>query len=279
MKEIVYIELPKRCPVCGGGTAIEISDSGVENLICNNPSCDGKLANKIEHYCDRVKGNDIRGLSKKTIEKLIEWEWVKTISDIYSLSTFEREWKNKSGFGEKSVSNILNAIELSKRASLPQFISSLGIDLIGTRAAKVLANRFKTWNDFRSFVENKKETFETIEGFGEEMNYALKTFDYTEADKIAKMLTFDEIVENAAAADLSGKTFVITGKLSRKRDDIKADIENAGGKVSSAVSSKTTYLVCNDKNSTTGKSAKAKQLNIPIITEDELKEMLGEKTN
>lgn len=262
------------CPVCGGGTAIIKSESGVKNLVCTNPSCSGKLANKIEHYCDRVKGNDIRGLSKKTIEKLIEWEWVKTISDIYSLSTYEREWKNKPGFGEKSVSNILNAIELSKRASLPQFISSLGIDLIGTRAAKVLANRFKTWEKFREFIDDKKSTFEEIEGFGEEMNYALKKFDYAEADKIAQMLTFEEVVESAAAADLGGKTFSITGKLSRKRDDIKADIENAGGKVTGSVSSKTTYLVCNDKNSTTGKSAKAKQLNIPIITEEELMALL-----
>ena len=106
------------------------------------------------------------------------------------------------------------------------------------------------------------------------MNDALKNFDYTEADKIAAMLTFKEVEEEEKNTSVEGMTFVITGKLSKKRDDIKKDIENHGGKVTGSVSSKTNYLVCNDKNRTTGKSADAKKLNIPIITEEELMMLL-----
>ena len=106
------------------------------------------------------------------------------------------------------------------------------------------------------------------------MNDALKNFDYTEADKIAAMLTFKEVEEEEKNTSVEGMIFVITGKLSKKRDDIKKDIEKHGGKVTGSVSSKTNYLVCNDKNSTTGKSVDAKKFNIPIITEEELMMLL-----
>ena len=217
---------------------------------------------------------DIRGLSRVTIEKLIDWGWVSSILDLYNLSAYKNEWQNKPGFGAKRVDNILTAIEVSKHADLAQFISSLGIPLIGTTASKELAKIFNSYQEFRDYIDTDDCWFDEFDGFGPEMNDALKNFDYTEADKIAAMLTFKEVEEEEKDVSVEGMTFVITGKLSKKRDDVKKDIENHGGKVTGSVSSKTNYLVCNDKNSTTGKSADAKKFNIPIITEEELMMLL-----
>jgi DNA ligase (NAD+) len=155
----------------------------------------------------------------------------------------------------------------------------LGIPLVGKSVAKAIINYYPSWEEFREAVGGDWTEFE---GFGPEISRAINNFDYSAADEIATKLTFSS---NAPAEDaekattLDGLTFVITGKLSRKRDDIKADIENAGGKVSGSVSSKTSYLVCNDKNSTTGKSKDAKSLNVPIISEEELLKLLSGKNS
>lgn len=258
------------CPICGGD--IEIKDNnGVITMWCANPSCDGKLINKIDYYCSK-KGMDIKGLSKATIEKLIDWGWLGNTRELYSLDNFKKEWINKPGFGEKSVQKILDAIENSKNCELYQFIAAIGIPLIGSTVAKVLAKKFETWDNFISAI-NDDYDFTAIDGFGFEMDSELKFFDYTEAKEIAKLLKFAETQpsgESKIVSSLEGQIFVITGKLSRKRDEIKADIEARGGKVTGSVSSKTNYLVCNDKNSTTGKSADAKKLGVQVITEEEL---------
>ena len=267
--------LPVYCPVCGTKASVKDND-GVLTLICPNSDCKGKLSNRIDHYCDRTKGLDIRGLSKKTIEQLIEWGWVNGIGDIYKLDRYRTEWMAKEGFGAVSVGKILNAIDVSKKGVLlDSFISALGIPLVGRTVAKEIVKYYSTWDDFREAVGGDWTQFY---GFGYEISRAINNFDYTEADEIARELTFE--IPESQDQDPSSKpaqnmNFVITGKLSRKRDDIKADIEKAGGKVTGSVSSKTNYLVCNDKNSTTGKSADAKKLGIPVITEEELNELLG----
>ena len=264
----------KYCPICFKPTEIKTSASGVKTLCCSNPECSGKLINRIDHFVGK-KGLDVKGLSKATIEKLIDWGWVNSIKDIFKLSTFAGEWKNKPGFGEKSVNNILTAIEISKQTTLEQFIAGLGIPLIGRTVSKVLAENFKTWDMFLFAVDNLD--FEDLDGFGPEMNNALKKFDYTEAMEIAEMLTIaqpDTSVKKESTQPAAGLIFVITGKLSRRRDEIASDISAAGGKVTGSVSGKTNYLVCNDKNSNTGKSADAARLGIPVIDENELMEML-----
>ena len=177
------------------------------------------------------------------------------------------------GFGEKSVDNILAAIENSKHTTLEKFISAIGIPLIGERVSKILAEKCENWETFRELIEKDSFSFEEWDGFGYEMNRELKHFNYDEADELAKMFTF-AVVEKTGNDILKGKTFVITGKLSRKRDDIIKDVENAGGKVASSVSGKTNYLVCNKPEDTT-KYHKAEQLGIPIITEDQLMDMMN----
>lgn len=251
------------CPICGAPTEIKKSESGVSTLYCSNPECEGKLAQKIDHWAGK-KGMDIKGLSRATIEKLIDWGYISELKDIYNLEQYRDEWASKSGFGVKSVNNILTAIEASKQTTLDKVIAGIGIPLIGTKAGKDLANKFGTYEDFR-----EADTFLDIDGFGWEMNNALLNFDYAELDYIVEnylSIKKPELTTEKSNDILNGKVFVITGKLSKKRDEWVTEIESYGGKVSSSVSSKTDCLICNQKEDT-AKYKKAESLGIPILTE------------
>lgn len=274
---------PEFCPICHAATAIKSSNptknpmfGNVENLVCTNPQCEGKLINKLDHFCGK-KGLDIKGLSEKTLEKLIDWEWVNDITDIPKLKEHRSEWINKSGFGQASVDKILKAIDdRLAEAPLSAFISGLGIPLVGTRVAKQICEYVETWVEFKELVEDIDFTFEKWNGFGYEMNKALKEFDYSKADTIVNYITFKPEEHQDKTVKLDNKIFVITGKLKnfKNRDELISIIENAGGKVASSVTSKTNYLVNNDVTSTSAKNKKAKELNIPIITEEDLMEMI-----
>lgn len=272
-------EVPKICPICGKPTEVREND-GIKTLWCINSQCDGKLVNRIDYFIGK-KGIDVKGLSKSTVEKLINWGWVGNIKDIFSLSNFKEEWKGKPGFGEKSVNNILTAIESAKHTTLEQFIAGIGIPLIGRTVAKQICKKYHTWEEFQSAIGSKWSEFE---GFGPEMERAINTFDYSESNEIYKLLIFDEydgsnnngtVSEYAEIPNLSGKTFCITGKVSiwKNRDELKAYIENAGGKVVGSMSSKVDYLINNDSTSTSAKNKAAQAAGIPIITEKEFKEL------
>lgn len=261
---------PEYCPICNHEIDYVESEDGVINAYCSNPLCDGKLINVLDHFAGK-KGLDIKGLSKATFGKLIDWGWIKNCEDIFALSNFKNEWIKKPGFGVASVNKILKAINDAKNTTLDKFISAIGIPLIGRTAAKDLADNFKTYEDFRNAVMNNKYNFFTLDNFGEEMNYSIKNFDYAEADKISKILTFEAPVVNNVIINnsLTGKTIVITGKLTnfKNRDELKAVIKSHGGKVSDSISSKTNILINNDVNSTSSKNKKAKDLGIPIMLE------------
>ena len=272
-----YLFAPKQCPICGGETLLEVSSvSDTRNLVCQNPLCEGKLINKLDHFCSK-KGLDIKGLSKATLEKLIEWEWIKNYEDIFNLKTHQKEWINKTGFGEKSVFNILEAIEESKQCGLDKFIAALGIPLIGTRAAKDLQGHFHTWTNFINSVTTKFKFYE-LPNFGIEMHNSLINFDYTEAINLAE--NYIEVIEEVfkpVETKLQDKSIVITGKLNhyKNRDEIKSVIEALGGKVVGSISGKTDYLINNDTESTSSKNLAAKKLNIPIVSEEQFIEMFG----
>ena len=260
----------ERCPICGGDVEYITSADGVINAYCNNPLCEGKLINRLEHFCGK-KGLDIKGLSKATFQKLIDWEWIKNIEDIFYLSNYRNEWIKKSGFGIASVDKILKSIEEHKHTTLDAFISAIGIPLIGRAVAKDLINYFETYEDFRNAVNDKDYHFYNLNNFGEEMDNSIKSFDYTEADKIFKLLIFESpIVNNNKINDnLAGKTIVITGKLTnfKNRAELKSVIEAHGGKVVDSISAKTDILINNDVNSTSSKNKAAQARNIPIISE------------
>lgn len=261
------------CPVCGGLTSIHTSDSGVEILMCDNPTCEGKLAQRIDHFFG-IKGLNVKGISRKTIEKLIDWGWVNSIKDIYHLHSHQMEWMSKEGFGKASVFKILDAIdEVGRHPSLESFISALGIPLVGKTVAKQIVKYYPTWEDFRAAVGGDWTEFD---GFGPEINNAINNFDYTEADEIVAEVEFKqpEIQNNEVSATAAGLTFCITGKLKtyKNREEFKSHIESIGGKVVGSMSSKVNYLINNDSTSSSAKNKAAKDAGIPIITEEEFKE-------
>lgn len=274
---IPTIKIPTSCPYCGGDVEIR-KDNDSEILYCINPNCNGKLINRLDHFCNK-KGLDIKGLSKITLEKLINYGWLNNIEDIFKLEEYKTEWANKPGFGTVSVNKILNAIEGSKKSPTAKFICAIGIPLIGKVASEALAKKFGDYKTFREAINNNSQELYEIAGIGEIMIQTLLNYDFTEADSI-----FDKYIEEmrpvvsvSASKKLEGKTFVITGKLKtfKNRNEIKSAIENEGGKVTDSVSSKTNYLINNDVESTSSKNLKAKQLNIPIITEEDFLELIN----
>lgn len=264
--------LPATCPICGQELSIR-NDGSSEFLVCENVNCAGKFALQLEHFVSK-KGVDIKGLSRQTINKLLEWGWLDNLTDIYKLRDHRSEWINKPGFGPSSVDKILDAIEAaSQNVPLSKFIASLGIPLVGTRMSKQLADMFKTWEAFRAC-----DDYTMIDGIGDEINYALIGFDYTEAQALLDYITLEEpILAPESVASLEGLSFVITGSLNSfaNRHELVNYIEHLGGKVVGSVSKNTNYLINNDINSTSSKNRRAKELGIPIITEQDLLEMGG----
>ena len=268
------IPIPRKCPVCGEPTTLHMSDSGVKTLYCSNDDCSAKVINQFEHFCGKT-GLDIKGLSKKTLEKLIDWGWLNDYEDIFKLRFHRTEWERKDGFGVKSVSNILQAIEDSLDCTLDQFLCAIGIPLIGRTASKVLAKEVYSWDNFMELINSGECDFTTLDGFGVEMNSAIKNFDYSYMgiEPLGYYLSpvYIEEEKSNSDIDLNGITFCITGKLNNyKRDELKTLIQNMGGKVTDAVSKNTNFLITNTPESGSSKNKKAKELGISILTEDEM---------
>lgn len=264
-----WILPPTVCPICRQPVTVKESDSGVENIICLNPDCEGKLINKLDHFCGK-KGLDIKGLSKATLEKLIDWGWVTNLSDIFTLAQYRGEWVKKTGFGDKSVDNILNAVEGAKSPSLDKFISSLGIPLIGKTVSKELVKQIKTYEEFREKAISHFD-FSSYEGFADSKTSAIWNYDFAEADKIYSYLTIPVAEDGQNSSSLQGITVVITGKLMnyKNRAELQSAIEAAGGKVVGSVSKNTNYLINNNSTSTSAKNLSAQKLGVPILTEQE----------
>lgn len=259
--------------MCGYPTVIK-TEFLSSILYCQNPQCSGLLVNRLDYFCGK-QGLDIKGLSKSTLGKLIDWGWINSVSDIFNLNKYEKEWIKKPGFGVVSVNKILKTIEdKSQNCDLVQFISALGIPNTGLSASKDLVKRFKTWANFIKAVDTDFK-FNSIPNFGPEMHKAIKRFDFTEAKAlVANVIKFNEVAETTNT--LEGKTIVITGKVTqyKNRDELKAVIESLGGTVANSVTKNTSYLINNDVTSNSSKNLKAKELNIPIISEKDFQKIL-----
>lgn len=273
--------IPLRCPICGGNTEVK-QENNSQVLMCTNDNCKGKLLGKLVHFVSKNAMN-IDGLSEATLEKFIELGWVESFIDIYNLKNYGYDMRVRlDGFGERSTEKLLDAIEESKNTTLDRFIYSLCIPLIGRSASKTISKYFD--GDFERFYNEgclNYFVFENLEGFGFEMSCSMRQYlnaNIKMIKELADILTFEtpkkEIIPQNI--NLVGKTFVITGSLNTfaNRDVAKEQIEALGGKVSGSVSAKTSYLVNNDINSTSGKNKKAKELGVPIITEEELVNMM-----
>ena len=277
-KEPDYIPIPSTCPICGGNAEIK-QDNDSMVLVCTNDNCKGKLLGKLTHFVSKNAIN-IDGMSEATIEKFIELGWFNGFESIYWLKDHYDEMIKLEGFGEKSVKKLLDSIEKSRNTTLDRFIYSLSIPLIGKSASKTIAKYFE--GDFTEFfADDVVHYFDwtKLDDFGEAMSDSMNGYIKDNEIKIWSLstyFTFDEPRTTSGSNILEGKTFVITGSLNHfaNRDEAKEKIESLGGKVIGSVSTKTSYLVNNDVNSTSGKNKKAKELGVKIISENELIEMM-----
>ena len=281
------IIIPDKCPVCGSPTEIVTSEDGVEVLICTSEFCPAKLLGKLELFVSK-EGMDIDGLSTSQLQTFIDKGWLKDISDIYSLHLHEKEMQHMKGFGKRSVTKLLNAIDESRTVALANFIRALGIPLIGKVQCKALSDFCNgDINKFEDQVYCEVDFSTKIEGFGEKRNNSIHDWfgngdNYSIYEKLKIELTFiktdgfmnapEDSESNQNYKDLSGMTFVITGSLNHfeNRDQLKSLLESLGAKVSGSVSKKTTALICNSSDSGSTKSRKAAELGVPTWTEEQL---------
>ena len=266
------LEIPKTCPTCSGETKV-INSNGTEFLFCTNPDCKEKLIGRIEHFCKRNAMN-IVGMSESTVEFLVKKGWVTNYKDLYELQKYKTQWSSIPGFGDRSVTKILSSIDNSRNTDPDRLLYAIGIPKVGESQSKEIFKNFSTWNDFIAALDEGYD-FSRLEGFGDILNDIIHKW-YKEQYKekripeLVKELNFTENVNASESEVLKGKIFVITGSLvkHKSRNELKDKIEKLGGKVSSSISSKTSYLINNDISSNSSKNKKAKELNIPIINED-----------
>lgn len=267
--------IPGQCPVCGGATKIE-ELNGVQTLYCINPECDAKKVKAFTHFAGRDAMN-IEGLSEATLEKFLNHGFLHEFADLYHLDRYRDEIVSMEGFGEKSYENLLKSIEASRQTTLPRVIYGLGILNIGLANAKMLCREYQ--DDLGRMMNASVEDLSLIDGIG---GVIAGTFhEFWKEDKnrsIVEHLLQELQIEKSAAEEteqsLKGLVFVITGSLIHfdNRNELKEQIESKGGKVTGSVTSKTTCLINNDNTSSSSKNKKAKELNVPVLTEDEFME-------
>lgn len=274
-------KIPNKCPICGQPTKI-VKENDSEVLMCENPDCKGKLLGKLVHATSR-NALDIENLSESTIEKFINLGWLTSIKDIYYLKCHENEMKTLEGFGKKSVEKLLSSIEKSRNTTLNRFIYSLSIPMIGKTVSKLIAEKVNySIREFITTMGTKRAVyFSSLDGISDKKISSIDSYWSKHSDMIyelSKEFTFESpnIILDEVPNTLQGKTFVVTGLVNhyKNRDELKADIVAHGGTVASSVSSKTSYLINNDVNSTSSKNQKAKSLNILIISEEEFLSMI-----
>ena len=283
--------IPDKCPVCGAQTEIRISQDGVEVLWCTNENCSAKLLGKLELFVSK-EGMDIDGLSTSQLQIFIDRGWLKDISDIYSLHNHETEMQHMKGFGKRSVTKLLDAIDKSRTVTMANFIRALGISLIGKTQAKALHDFCNGDIDkFDEYVFSRVDFSTKIEGFGEKRNQSIHDWfrnndNVLIYNNLRREVTFirtegtNKVENSESKITLNNQTFCITGKLNHfaNRDALVEKIQSYGGKYVSSVSSKLDWLINNDTTSTSGKNKKMHELGKEdhIISEEDFLKMVGE---
>lgn len=271
------MEIPSACPVCGGPTKIRrVND--VETLYCTNEECQAK---KIKGFTLFVSRNalNIDGLSEMTLEKFIGRGFIREFADIFELERYREEIVAMEGFGEKSYENLIAGIDKARKTTLPRLLYALGIPNVGVANAKMLCKAFD-W-DLDRIRRAETEELATIDGIGEVIGRSIADYFASEKnaavlDRLLKEVTVEKPKTDMAEQIFAGVNFVITGSVHHyaNRNELKALIEEKGGKVTGSVTSKTNYLINNDTESGSSKNKKAKELGIPIISEETFIQML-----
>ena len=270
--------IPSVCPVCGGATEVRTSDDDVETLVCPNKECAAKHIGKFEHFVQRDALN-IVGMSTATIETLVSEGFVREFRDFYHLDDYKFKIVVLEGFGEKSYQKLADAIEASRNTELSRVLYALGIPNIGRQASRLICAKYKTADELEKLTAAE---LTSIDGIGEVLaNDFVKFFadekNLAEFHNLLAELNIIEAAEVNSGSAIAGKTFVITGAVHiwKNRDELKAFIEQNGGKAAGSVSSKTDYLINNDNTSTSSKNKKAQELGVPIITEEEFQALIN----
>ena len=271
-------DIPEVCPVCGGATRISMENE-TKTLCCTNPKCQAKHIKSFALFVSRDAMN-IEGLSEATLEKFVMNGFIKDFTDIFHLDRHEEEIKAMDGFGEKSYLKLQAGVQNARVTTLPRLVYSLGIPNIGSANAKMICRALG--NDPERVMNATAEELSEISGVGEVIagTYVQYFADEEHRENFRRLLSEVEIPkeeEPEGGQDLSGVNFVITGSVEHfaNRGEVKEEIERRGGKVTGSVTSKTNYLINNDVNSTSSKNRKARELGIPIISEEEFLKMLN----
>lgn len=301
---------PSGCPCCNKATTVKISKGNVEVLTCENEDCPARQIGRFVHFASRDCMN-IVGMSEETISKFVNTGIIRNYSDFFHLKNYP-EIAKMEGFGKKSYEKMLDACEKARTTDFVSFIHSLGIPNVGKGQAKLLKNYIEANMETLcpSYDENngvpyysilcemfdRNFDFTLIDGIGEVMNRSLYEFrdkyvgtmnclpkSYEVEDLYAELGFTDKCVKKTkeeGSVSLEGKTFVVTGDVHhfKNRAELTAKVEELGGKCAGSVSAKTSYLINNDIESASGKNKKAKELGIPIISEEDFLDMISEKT-
>ena len=273
------IRIPAVCPVCGGRTKVsQIND--VQSLYCTNEECEAKRIKSFTLFVSRNAMN-IDGLSEATLEKFIAKGYIHEFADIFHLEPYREEIVEMEGFGEKSYQNLINSIEKARKTTLPRLVFSLGIANIGLANAKMICGHYH--NNVDEMLAADVEDLSAIDGVGEVIatgfyEYFQKEENKNRWENLLKEVEIEKEEPDEGSQTLTGMAFVITGSLHSyaSRNELKEVIEKKGGKVTGSVTSKTICLINNDNTSSSSKNKKAKELQIPILTEEEfIEQYLG----
>lgn len=266
------LPIPATCPVCGGETKIQ-NMNDTETLYCTNPECAAKKIKSFTLFVSRDALN-MEGLSEATLEKFISMGFIHEYADLFHLTEHRDAIVDMEGFGEKSYANLVDSIEKARNTTLPRLIYGLGIANIGLVNAKMLCRHFDY--DLDALQSAKEEELSDIEGVGDVIAGAFVSYMNNPAnkDKIDHLLPelhLEKPESSMENQNLAGLSFVVTGTLNsfENRNALKEEIEKRGGKVTGSVTSKTECLINNDVTSSSSKNKKAKELNVPILSEED----------
>lgn len=272
------LEIPHVCPVCGQEARV-VKTNDVESLYCMNTECQAKRIKSFTLFVSRDAMN-IDGLSEATLEKFILKGFIKDFGDIFEIEKYRDEIVSMEGFGQKSYDNLIASIEKASHTTLPRLLYSLGISNVGIANAKMICKEFRY--DLGKIIHATPEEISSIEGIGPVIAGTFTEY-FADEDNMKRLehllshLTFEE-VKTESTQSLEGKQFVITGSVEHfaNRSQLKEYIEERGGKVTGSVTSKTDYLINNDTTSSSSKNKKAKDLGIPILSEEDFLKLSGE---
>ncbi len=272
------IDIPKCCPVCGAHTEIK-QDKETKTLICSNSNCKAQRLRAFTHFTTRDAMN-IEGLSEATIEKFLERDYLEDFTSLYHLDQYESEIIEMEGLGKRSFTKLMKSIENSREVALANFIYALGIAQVGLGTAKLICKYFN--NDLDAMMKASQEELTAIDGIGPVIALEFAKYFSLEANQIMVKALERELefkVERKAPVEdskIMGKTFVVTGDVHyfKNRKELQNKIEELGGKVTGSVSKNTDYLINNDSESSSSKNKKAKELGIPILTEEAFLELI-----